>query len=121
MAAPICNGGGWIVGMAYAIPSEPTEYYPEDGKTILGCNRLKCQRCGQWVRHIDQLYCKATVLGTDDAAQLFAATDPFAFRPRRARQGLARTCAAAASRRPRAPAPSSGSTTPTGAAPAIRN
>ena len=34
MAPPICNGGGWIVGMAYAIPSEPSEYYREDGKTI---------------------------------------------------------------------------------------
>jgi hypothetical protein len=78
MADPVCHGGGWIVGMEERLPAHPSDYYSVEG-VLVGCNRVKCRRCGEWVRHFDKLRLKAITLSADDYPRLYETKDPMQF------------------------------------------
>jgi hypothetical protein len=76
MSDPICNGGGWIVGMDERLPADPSDYYSEEGM-LVGCNRIKCRKCGAMVRHFDRAAAKAITLGEKENARLYLSEKPF--------------------------------------------
>jgi hypothetical protein len=78
MADPICIGDGWIVGMGGPLPTNPREYYSVPSK-IVGCNRLKCRNCGEWVRHFDDCRLKAINAGVEEYQAFYEAKDPLKF------------------------------------------
>lgn len=50
---PECEGGGYLVGMEFSIPPEPSVRYV-GGRDFVGCNRVFCPTCQSWVRHVDR-------------------------------------------------------------------
>jgi hypothetical protein len=61
MADPTCLSFGWIVGMNERLPVNESEYYSKKG-LLVGCNRIKCSACDQWVRHFDRVRFEANSL-----------------------------------------------------------
>jgi hypothetical protein len=46
-----CEGGGCVVPARGRVPADPSERaHPADVSTV-GCNRLRCSQCGEWVRN----------------------------------------------------------------------
>lgn len=52
-----CHGGGYVAAVAQPPPDEPLDY-DAPGLTVRGCNRLRCQGCGAWVRYVFNLQLK---------------------------------------------------------------
>jgi hypothetical protein len=73
-----CDNGGLLVGTAHAIPDDPRAAYREGG-ALLGCNRLRCARCGAMVRHFDRVQLTRELLSGDEYAALWSAADPTSF------------------------------------------
>lgn len=46
-----CHDGGYVVSGKNRIPEDLCEYQHPHVAALIGCNRLKCGRCGDWVRH----------------------------------------------------------------------
>lgn len=68
----LCNGGGHLVGGNAWLPVDPGDYFRAAYSiSDIGCNRLRCQRCGQMVRHA----LGYAVAPAFDAATLFAMRD----------------------------------------------
>jgi hypothetical protein len=78
MSDPVCHGGGWIVGMEERLPANPSDYYSTEGM-IVGCNRIKCDRCGVMVHHFDECAARAINLSKSDYPKLYLAEDPLSF------------------------------------------
>jgi hypothetical protein len=70
MADPECISGGWIVGMDERLPASPREYYSQKG-LVVGCNRIKCNKCGEWVRWFDQVAFDTATLDESECEWLF--------------------------------------------------
>ena len=47
----VCARMGFLVGTAFPLPSEPTVYYADSRQPLIGCNRLICTKCGEWLRY----------------------------------------------------------------------
>lgn len=45
-----CGDGGILVRARTRLPDDRCEYYLGDTRVVVGCNRLRCQRCDEWVR-----------------------------------------------------------------------
>jgi hypothetical protein len=78
MNDPTCHGGGWIVGMGERLPANPSDYYSTP-RQLVGCNRIKCSRCGVMVHHFDKADARAITLSRDEYPRLYLAEDPFSF------------------------------------------
>ena len=65
--ANLCTEGGRVVGPQHPVPALPSDH--DFGGPSLGCNHLRCQRCGEAVRHQAGLSWGAT------AEQLAASVD----------------------------------------------
>lgn len=46
-----CIGGGYVVGVGYTLPDDPTQYNSIE-HDIVGCNNLVCGKCGAKLRSI---------------------------------------------------------------------
>src|SRR5688572_8150252 len=46
-----CAWGGCVVGPAFVVPDEPTEFFHAGVYQVVGCSRLRCARCGELVRN----------------------------------------------------------------------
>ena len=44
---------GWLVGLDYELPSDPSVANGEDTLPIVGCNHIVCDDCGALVKHAD--------------------------------------------------------------------
>ena len=44
-----CLDGGYLVDGRHELPDDLTELYDRRGERVIGCNRLRCLRCGQMV------------------------------------------------------------------------
>lgn len=47
----LCCHGGYVVGGQHRIPDDACEYSAAQVNAVIGCNRLRCTRCGELVRH----------------------------------------------------------------------
>src|SRR5262245_59968207 len=79
-----CAYGGLLVEAKTRLPSDLCEYFCRETLVLLGCNRLRCERCGEWVRNQPRLALEEGV--PRDIPALFASqawTDlPFVYRSR---------------------------------------
>jgi hypothetical protein len=50
-----CDDGGYVVAADIVVPDDPTDY--QSGAAILGCSRLRCDRCGSVVRQLAGFDC----------------------------------------------------------------
>ncbi len=53
-----CEKGGLVVSGAMRVPEDPSEYKHPAVYGAVGCSRLRCTRCGEWVRHQAGVSCK---------------------------------------------------------------
>jgi hypothetical protein len=65
-----CADGGLLVESRTRLPSDPCEYYRPDARILVGCNRLRCERCNEPVRSEPDLSLKPNVPA--DPAVLYA-------------------------------------------------
>jgi hypothetical protein len=49
MSGRVCFLGGWLVKAETRLPLDPSEVLPRQPE-VFGCNRLRCESCGAWVR-----------------------------------------------------------------------
>lgn len=47
-----CEAGGLLVDARTRLPGDVCEYYRSATRVTVGCNRLRCRRCGAWVRSL---------------------------------------------------------------------
>lgn len=48
-----CLGGGYLVDGQHPLPEDLTEYFGDRRRhQLVGCNRLRCLRCGQMVQNV---------------------------------------------------------------------
>lgn len=73
-----CDDGGLLVGTGHPMPTDPREAYREGG-SLIGCNRLRCARCGAMVRHFDGVQLARELLSGDEYAALWATVDQTGF------------------------------------------
>lgn len=59
-----------MVGARQTLPSDPHERYREDGD-ILGCNRIRCSRCGAWLRNIAGMKIDVATLSRDEHLEFY--------------------------------------------------
>lgn len=59
----LCEYGGVVVNGDRPIPTDASEYAHPAVNVIIGCNRLRCKTCGEWVRHGPR-----GLIGTDDVS-----------------------------------------------------
>lgn len=73
-----CSEGGILVGAAGSVPADPAEHAWPKAQVLVGCNRLRCERCGQAV--VQQPGFAATAATARALAELHAAAswEPFA-------------------------------------------
>src|SRR6266540_6427778 len=80
-----CPDGGLLVSATTRLASDPCEYC-HPAVTSVGCNRLRCSRCGEWVRNEAGFALKNV---PRDIAALYASQDwptlPFVCRRRSSR------------------------------------
>lgn len=48
---PRCLDSGYLVGPQSELPTDKKVYYKDRKAKIIGCNRVFCSRCNQFVRH----------------------------------------------------------------------
>jgi hypothetical protein len=46
-AVNLCSEGGYTVGPDKPLPADPTDYLTPGAPGVLGCNQLRCKRCGR--------------------------------------------------------------------------
>jgi hypothetical protein len=46
-----CLDDGYVVNEKMIVPDDASEYYYPNRAEVVGCNRLKCHQCGEWVRN----------------------------------------------------------------------
>jgi hypothetical protein len=56
-----CDDGGLLVNAKTRLPSDVCEYFRKDVRVLVGCNRLRCTRCNEWVRNAPLLSLKSDV------------------------------------------------------------
>ena len=68
-----CPGGGWLVKEPTPVPRDPADHDDGVSDAVVGCNRLRCGRCAEWVRsHLAYL---DGALEPEAIAALYAAED----------------------------------------------
>jgi hypothetical protein len=50
MPTRFCDRGGLLVDSETRLPSDLCEFYQKELLVLVGCNRLRCSRCHEWVR-----------------------------------------------------------------------
>jgi hypothetical protein len=50
-ALNFCIGGGYVVGLSYELPDDPTAFHSTE-RVIIGCNNLVCGTCFAKVRSV---------------------------------------------------------------------
>src|SRR5438477_2934419 len=75
--AATCLEGGLLVGTQHPLPTDPSQHYQVEGQFV-GCNRLFCDDCKSFLRHLDGYRLKRDLLSGDEFAQLAAVSDPAA-------------------------------------------
>ena len=56
--------------MSGRLPVNQSEYYSQKG-LVVGCYRIKCGDCGEWVRHFDKVRFSAITLAEDECEWLW--------------------------------------------------
>ena len=46
-----CDSGGFLVGTRHLIPDDLHVYFKKDDSKIIGCNRIFCSKCRQFLRN----------------------------------------------------------------------
>jgi hypothetical protein len=67
---PKCFDGGLITGTRDLVPEDPSVRYVEKGN-VVGCNRIFCNECRTWIRHLDGARILDPWPGTDTISQLY--------------------------------------------------
>lgn len=73
-----CEDGGLLVNSHRIIPTDPTEFHAGVYPRALGCNRLRCPECGEWVRNVAGLIVSGAELRAPEAeaaAKIYALAD----------------------------------------------
>jgi hypothetical protein len=75
---PTCISGGYLVGPDYSLPDNPKIYYNDPQKFPIGCNRIFCDVCHQFVRQWPgySLPHGSWSLTLTDRQELFETLDP---------------------------------------------
>jgi hypothetical protein len=70
-----CGRNGYLVDATQTVPSDPTDFFVE-GLPVVGCNTIKCGRCGATVRNATGLAFKTRDdVPSDELAALYATAD----------------------------------------------
>jgi len=72
----LCSEGGYTVGPDKPLPADPTDYLTPGAPGVLGCNQLRCKRCGAPVRHVVGRAVAAGTTFGEAYAQADLATSP---------------------------------------------
>jgi|WetSurMetagenome_2_1015567.scaffolds.fasta_scaffold969897_2 hypothetical protein len=75
---PKCRGGGCLVNPDTPLPDDPRIYFKESDRYIIGCNRVFCSRCHEFVRQWPgyRLAHGSWSLTPADRQELFETLDP---------------------------------------------
>jgi hypothetical protein len=61
MTVRSCDDGGLLVNAKTRLPTDVCEYFRKETRVLVGCNRLRCTRCNEWVRNAPRLSLKTGV------------------------------------------------------------
>jgi len=64
----VCCSGGYLAAVGEARPADPSDHDAR-GLPVRGCNRLRCQRCLAWVRHVVNVRAGAVLTKAELAAR----------------------------------------------------